>query len=59
MNNLKLSRQEPWIIIDWTGRLMNFGRFKSFDDAEEFLCEKLNDDYETDRQEYFIEKDTK
>lgn len=43
-----------WIVLDWAGNLMDFGTFKSFDDAEEFLCEKLGDDYETDRQEYEI-----
>lgn len=58
-NNLKISRQEPWIIQDWAGNLMDFGRFKTFEDAEEFLCEKLNDDYETDRGEYYIIEDTR
>lgn len=46
-----------WIIQDWAGNLMDFGAFKSFDDAEEFLSEKLGDDYETDRQEYYILKE--
>ena len=32
---------------------MPFGRFASFDDAEDFLCEFLDDAYETDRQEYY------
>lgn len=59
MNNLKLSLEKPFIIQDWAGNLMDFGRFDSFDDAEEFLCEKLGDNYETDRQEYYILEDTK
>ena len=46
-----------WIIKDWAGNLMTFGTFVSFEDAEEFLCEKLGDDYETDRQEYEIEQE--
>jgi len=42
-------------IIDWAGNVCFFGKtFDDFDDAEEFLCEKLGDDYETDRQEYYI-----
>jgi hypothetical protein len=57
--NLKISLEKPWIIQDWTGRLMDFGRFESFEDADEFLSEKLDDDYEADRQEYYILKDTK
>lgn len=59
MNNLKLSQKQPWVIQDWAGNLMNFGRFESFEDAEDFLSEKLDDDYETDRQEYYIICDTK
>lgn len=59
MNNTKLSLEKPFIIQDWAGNLMDFGRFETFDDAEEFLCEMLDENYETDRQEYFILKDTK
>lgn len=44
-----------FIIIDWAGNIMNFGNFKSFEDAEEYLCIKLGDSYETDRGEYHIE----
>jgi hypothetical protein len=45
-----------FVIYDWAGNLCFFGEsFKSFDDAEEFLCEKLSDSYETDRGEYYIE----
>lgn len=57
--HVDLAKEKPWIIKDWAGNLMDFGRFASFDDAEEFLCEKLDDEYETDRQEYEILKDTK
>jgi len=38
---------------------MDFGRFKTFEDAEEFLSIRLGDDYETDRCEYDIIMDTK
>lgn len=50
---------KPWIIRDWARNLMGFGRFETFDDAEEFLCVHLDENYETDRQEYNITKDTK
>ena len=44
-----------WIIKDWAGNLCLFGKeFESFDDAEEFLCETLDDNYTEDRQEYEI-----
>lgn len=47
-----------WIIKDWAGNFIKFnGRpshFESFDDAEEVLCEELDDNYETDREEYYI-----
>lgn len=43
-----------FLIYDWAGNLMNFGEFETFDDAEQFLCERLGDDYETERQEYDI-----
>ncbi len=46
--------KQTWIIEDWAGNLMKFGEFKSFEDAEDFLCEKLGDDYETDRGEYTV-----
>lgn len=45
------------VIYDWAGNLMDFGTFKDFDAAEEFLSEKLGDDYETDRGEYVIDAD--
>ena len=53
-NNHHLARQYPWVIKDWAGNLMPWGRFKDFDDAEEYLPEKLGDDYE----EYYIQEDT-
>lgn len=44
-----------WIIKDWIGNICFKGqKFDSFNDAEEFLCEKLDEDYELDRQEYEI-----
>lgn len=44
-----------WIIKDWSDNICFKGQtFNSFDDGEEFLCEKLGDDYETDRQEYYV-----
>lgn len=48
---------KSWVIRDWAGNLMDFGRFSSFEDGEEFLSIKLGDNYETDRQEYYIVKD--
>lgn len=57
--HINISNEKPFVIKDWADNLMNFGRFKTFEDAEEFLCEKLDKAYETDRQEYFIVKDTK
>jgi hypothetical protein len=50
--------KQVWIIKDWAGNIIKFeGRpyqYRSFDDAEEVLCEELDENYETDRQEYFI-----
>ena len=47
-----------FILKDWAGNTIKFkGRpclYDSFDDAEEVLCEELDNDYETDRQEYEI-----
>ena len=51
--------KEPWIIKDWAGNLMNFGRFSTFEDAEAYLQIHLGDQYELDRQEYEIMEDTK
>ena len=42
-------------IRDWAGNICYHGKvFDCFDDAEEFLCIQLGDDYDTDRQEYYI-----
>lgn len=47
--------KNKWHIIDWTGRIMFDGKtFKTFDDAECFLCERLADDYEEERGEYTV-----
>ncbi len=44
-----------YYIQDWMANICFSGElFDTFDDAEAFLCEKLNEDYETDRQEYTI-----
>lgn len=44
-----------FIIEDWAGNICFKGQeFNTFDDAEDFLSEKLGDEYETDRQEYEI-----
>lgn len=44
-------------ILDWAGNVCFKGQlFKSFDDAEEFLCVVLDDQYEDDRGEYYITK---
>lgn len=49
-----------FIIKDWANNLIKFKNrphlYDSFDDAEEVLAEELDDNYETDRQEYFIEE---
>ena len=51
--------KNQFVIKDWAGNLIKFkGRpyiFDSFDDAEEVLCEELDENYETDRQEYEIQ----
>jgi hypothetical protein len=42
-------------IRDWANNLMYDGeRFKDFDTAEEFLCEKLGDNYEEYRGDIYI-----
>lgn len=44
-----------WIIKDWAGNIKFHGQeFEDFDSAEEFLSEKLGDNYEEDRQEFYI-----
>lgn len=48
-----------WIITDWAGNDLTYhhGKFNSFEEAEYALDIFLGDDYETDRQEYFIEEE--
>ena len=47
--------QEYWIIKDWAGNTCFNGQsFNDFDDAEDFLTSELGDNYDTDRQEYWI-----
>jgi len=45
-------------IRDWANNLMKYkdraNIFDSFDEAEDFLSDYLGDNYETDRQEYYI-----
>lgn len=44
-----------WIIKDWAGNLKFNGKsFESFEDGEDFLCQFLGDNYDTDRQEFFV-----
>lgn len=47
-----------YVITDWASNEMRFNKecrdFKSFDDAEEYLSEQLGDEYDTDREEYYI-----
>lgn len=49
-----------FIIKDWANNILfNEKQFKSFDDAEEFLSEYLDDNglnYEEERGEYYIEE---
>lgn len=48
-------KMKKFVIEDWTGKLLFKGKvFSSFEDAEEFLSEKLGKYYDTDRQEYEI-----
>lgn len=43
-----------FFIQDWAGNRMNFGTFKTFDDAGSYLLSKFSDD---DLQEYYIEEE--
>lgn len=54
------SMKGNWIIQDWDGNDLTYfhGKFESFEDAEERLSLFLGDDYETDRQEYYIIDET-
>lgn len=47
-----------WVIIDWANNLcFNGKKFPSAEDAEDYLSEKLGDEYETDRGEYYVERE--
>lgn len=51
----KRIKKERFVIIDWAGNhLFQDETWADFDDAEEFLSLRLGDDYETDREEYYI-----
>ena len=46
-----------FIIKDWAGNHLFINpSWESFEEAEEFLSDKLGDGYDTDRQEYYIEE---
>lgn len=59
-----------YTIFDWAGNYVfqkngfqgsghltdPMNKFETFEDAEEFLIEKLGDTYETDRGEYIIDQ---
>lgn len=51
-------KRQKFEIRDWANNLIKFkGRpylYDSFEDAEEVLCEELDDNYESDRGEYYI-----
>ncbi len=47
---------QNYIIIDWASNVCFHGKeFETFDDAESFLSETLDEAYESDRGEYYIE----
>jgi hypothetical protein len=50
------SNKKTFIILDWAGNIIPTKSFLSFDEAEEYLEKKLGNNYETDRQEYFIDE---
>lgn len=44
-----------YIIKDWAGNICFKGKlFDTFEEANDWLCEQLDEDYELDRQEYEI-----
>ena len=46
---------ETWIIKDWANNICFNGQaFDDYLDAEDFLASELGDNYDTDRQEYYI-----
>ena len=56
----ELQKESTCVIKDETGKLCFEGKsFESFDDAEEFLFEILDNNYETDRDEYYIVRQEK
>ncbi len=46
-----MKKKKVFIVEDWTGQRMNFGEFKTFDDAWAYLTEKFP---EEDLQEYEV-----
>ncbi len=50
---------KTWVIRDWAGNDLTYhhGKFNDFDAAECALSVFLGDNYDTDREEYFIEQD--
>ena len=58
--NTRGAVMSKFIIKDWASNILfNEKQFKSFDDAEEFLCEFFSDNgsnYEEERGEYYIEE---
>ena len=48
-------KRKRWMIYDWTGQCLEaHGSFISFDSAENYLSQWLDEAYDTDRQEYYI-----
>lgn len=51
-------KNQVWEIQDWAGNVMRYknrkNKFKSFEDAEDFLSRFLGDSYDSDRGEYEI-----
>jgi len=47
-----------YVITDWANNEIRFNKkcldFKTFEDAEEYLEEQLGEDYNEDREEYYI-----
>lgn len=48
---MKTTAAAFWVIQDWTGREMNWGRFTSFDSAWDSVYKRFEN--EEDYQEYF------
>ncbi len=45
-----------FIIKDWAGNICFQGEtFTKAEEAEDYLCDKLGDEYDIDREEYYIE----